>query len=151
MEKMNKHLLKEEKILYSARRHWIVFIKPALWTLLSVALISQNNFLMLLSAVTFVIAISSWLKASIDFLKTEYILTDKRLVQKKGIINHELIETFLHKIEEIAYKQTFFGRQFNFGTLTIRGGGMNNIFHQIDRPLIFRRRMQEQIDSLEKK
>ncbi len=65
--------------------------------------------------------------ATIQYCSTEYLVTDKRVMEKYGWIATHTDEMNLNKIENITVTYTFFGKLFNFGTLCIQGASRNNI------------------------
>lgn len=56
------------------------------------------------------------------YLKTEFVVTDKRLLVKKGIISVTADETTLDKVQNISLRQTILGRIFGYGTILIQTG-----------------------------
>ena len=68
---------------------------------------------------------------------------------KVGFIRRNSLEIFLHKIESVYVEQSLFGRIFNYGVIVIAGtGGSKDPFPFIPNPLLFRRKVQEQIEKM---
>ncbi len=65
--------------------------------------------------------------ATTQYCSTEYLVTDKRVMEKYGLIATHTDEMNLNKVENVTVTYTFFGKLFNFGTLCIYGAGRNNI------------------------
>ena len=65
--------------------------------------------------------------ATIKFCTTEYLVTDKRVMEKYGWISTHSDDMPLAKIENITVNYTFWGKIFNFGTLSIQGANRNNV------------------------
>lgn len=80
---------------------------------------------------------------------SEFIVTNKRVLMKIGVINTESVEIMLGKIETIQVEQSFVDKFVKRGTIIIRGtGGTTNQYHNIDNPLEFRAKVSEQIDAM---
>jgi hypothetical protein len=74
----------------------------------------------------------------------EYVITNKRIVVKEGIISRRIIEINLSKIESVNVDQGIFARLLGFGSFTIIGtGGTNETFKNIDNPVKIKRVFQE--------
>jgi len=74
----------------------------------------------------------------------EYVITNKRIVVKEGIISRRIVEINLSKIESVNVQQGIFGRLFGCGSFTIIGsGGTRETFENIDDPVKIKRVFQE--------
>ena len=103
---------------------------------------------MSLATLVFLLAIYWLIKALIQFISSEFALTNKRVLLKHGFIKRDSLETLLSKIEGIQLQQGIFGRLFDYGTIVIIGmGGTKNPFHKIQKPMEFRKVVQEQISK----
>ncbi|MBK9107297.1 MAG: PH domain-containing protein [Saprospiraceae bacterium] len=99
-----RHLLKGESILHETTYHWVHFISwKALISLFIIPIIQQ--------------------------LTDEFVITNRRIIIKKGLIRIWTFEMSLRKIESVFVDQSILGRILNFGTVTITGsGGTREIF-----------------------
>lgn len=160
---INETLLKDEKLIYFSRPHWIIF-GPAI-TALIIALAfliwgpsystlqfhiwKTHPFYELLAAAAGIIGLYWLLIAYIKFKTSEYAITDRRVLMKTGWIQRNSLEIFLRKLEAINVNQTVPGRIFNYGTLVIIGtGGTEDFYFNVPDPLGFRKRVQQQADLL---
>jgi uncharacterized membrane protein YdbT with pleckstrin-like domain len=76
------------------------------------------------------------------YLTTEYGLTNKRLVLKKGVIRILVTEVPTDRVESIYCVQGLLGRIFRYGTLYISGiGGKMTTFYMVARPFTFRKKL----------
>jgi membrane protein YdbS with pleckstrin-like domain len=76
------------------------------------------------------------------YLSTEYGVTNKRLIIKKGIIRVTVAEIPTDRIESIYCIQGIFGRIFHYGTVYISGiGGRIPSFYMVARPYALRRKI----------
>ncbi len=84
------------------------------------------------------------------FKSNEYVLTNKRVVVKEGIISRRSVEMNLSKIESINVDQTILGRILGYGTFTIIGsGGTRETFFYVSSHLKIRRTFQEVVSQTE--
>jgi uncharacterized membrane protein YdbT with pleckstrin-like domain len=116
---VNKHLIKDETVAYETKLHWVIFFSlKSLFTL----------------------TIYAWLKRWLS----EFVITNRRIVIKEGFIARRTFEMNLSKIETVNVDQTVMGRILNYGSITIIGtGGTRETFHNIRRPMSFRKTFQE--------
>jgi hypothetical protein len=71
----------------------------------------------------------------------EYLLTNHRLIQQEGLLAKKSIDSYLEKINNIEYSQTFLGRLLGYGDLRIDTANMAepSEFARIADPLGFKR------------
>ena len=81
--------------------------------------------------------------------KAEFVLTDKRLITKKGFWKTSIREIPLQKIESVDYGQIFLESWINVGRLTVRGtgGGKVGKFTFLIDALDFRNRILDEINK----
>jgi len=84
----------------------------------------------------------------IDRATSEFVITNKRVVVKIGLIWRRTLEMNLSRVETVNVDQSIFGRLLDYGTITIIGtSGTRESFRRISKPLEFRRAFQEAISS----
>jgi uncharacterized membrane protein YdbT with pleckstrin-like domain len=153
-----------EQILYTGRQHMFVLVSNILAELSLIAILiaagvfSQSAFrgrefgamqvgqLVLIGCgiISLIVLISAFL----DYLRwnnEEYVVTDHRVIQIRGILNKEVIDSSLEKINDIELRQSWLGRIFDFGDIEILTGsdaGVNSM-RKIAHPLDFKRAMLE--------
>ena len=116
---VNQHLIKDETVAFETKLHWVIF-----FSLKSI----------------FTLTIYAWLKRWLS----EFVITNRRIVIKEGFIARRTFEMNLSKIETVNVDQTVMGRLLNFGSITIIGtGGTRETFHNIAKPMAFRKAFQE--------
>ncbi len=148
MSYVENNLLDNEKILYQSKIHWIVFVSPCVWILITLIIATQSRIFLPLAMVASILAVYYLISAFIRYKFSEYAVTDKRVLIKIGFISRESLEMFLQKIEGIQVRQNIPGRIFNYGTIIVIGtGGTPSFFPTIDEPLTFRKNVQAQIEK----
>ncbi len=76
----------------------------------------------------------------------EFVVTNKRIVLKKGILSRNVKEFRYDKLESCAVKQSILGRALNFGTIVLYGtGGSIAAESFIKDPYIFRQHLIDKI------
>jgi len=85
---------------------------------------------------------------TVSFLSTEYGVTNKRLIMKRGVVSLNVAEISIDRIESIYCRRGLFGRIFRYGTIVVGGvGGKVPQFYMVRRPFALRRKI---VDILEK-
>jgi len=73
----------------------------------------------------------------------EYIVTNRRVIQLSGILNKQVIDSSLEKVNDVKMAQSALGRVFNYGDveiLTASELGVN-LFRRIENPVQFKTAM----------
>lgn len=156
-------LLKDEKLIYFSRPHWIIYM-PGVFAFI-VALIfvyfgpkyfnlrldiwGSHTLYGICATISAIIGICWLLSAYVKYQTSEYAITDRRVIMKTGWIQRNSLELFLRKLEAININQTITGRLLNYGTVTIVGtGGTEDHYFNVRDPLRFRKVVQQQADLL---
>jgi uncharacterized membrane protein YdbT with pleckstrin-like domain len=154
-----------EQILYVARQHLFVLIANILAELALIAVLvaagvasnwafstnttpligslTASNLILLICVVISVIVMISGFVDYLRWTTEQYIVTDRRVIQIRGILNKRVIDSSLEKINDVELRQTLIGRMMNFGTveiLTASDEGIN-VMDRIEGPLEFKKAM----------
>lgn len=79
----------------------------------------------------------------LSMIFTEYLITDKRLLVKKGIIARNVKEMNLNSVETVTVDQGIIDRVLQTGTIIISGRGTEGIvFKDIDEPSSIREKVE---------
>ena len=74
---------------------------------------------------------------------SDFAVSNKRVISKKGIISRDVSEMNLNSIEGVNLDQNIFGRLLNFGIIKISGRGISTVvFQGIDDPIKVRKLVQ---------
>jgi len=116
---VNNNLITGEEVKYETRLHWKIFVTlSGLFTLFIYPYIRQ--------------------------ITNEFVITNRRVIVKRGLFARTTFEMNLNKIETVNVDQSIWGRIFGFGTIIINGtGGTREVCQSISKPLEFRRKFQE--------
>jgi uncharacterized membrane protein YdbT with pleckstrin-like domain len=95
-----------------------------------------------IAAVPFAIGVVVILSAVIRRRTTELVLTDRRIIMKRGLVSRDTVEINLAKVESLHVNQGLMGRMFNYGDVTVVGTGASlEPLLGISSPLELRKRM----------
>lgn len=155
---VDDHLLANERVVYRARLHWVIYA-TAIWVALLAVAAAILLYLfapqypdiwwmagLALLGLALLSSLGPWVRRR----SSEFAVTDKRVLIKLGVVQRDSLETLLSKIEAIGVDQDLLGRMLNFGTITVIGtGGTRESFDRIAAPLEFRRQVQAQVVALD--
>jgi len=96
------------------------------------------------AAVALAIGLVVLLAAAIRRATTELVLTDRRIITKRGLISRDTVEMNLGKVESVHVNQSLLGRLLDYGDVTVVGTGASlEPLIGIARPLELRRKLGE--------
>ena len=125
MSYIKKTLISDEKMVANFDLHWIVYFSYLIW------------FWLLLPLIWFLQA-----------LFTEYALTTRRVVTKRGIIAVNTEEMRLVKVETVEVKQGIIGRILGYGTVVVTGTGSSYVsMRYVSNPLKVKKQIDGQLDK----
>lgn len=150
-----------EKIIMSARQHWMVFFQEITAEVLSglAILILVTVVLTLLAPIPLVallylvllVPLASMLRDYLNWRNNEYVITNRRVIHLQGVFNKNVIDSSLEKVNDVKMMQTFFGRLLgyaDFEILTASELGVNR-FTKIGDPIHFKTSMINAKEQLE--
>jgi uncharacterized membrane protein YdbT with pleckstrin-like domain len=74
-----------------------------------------------------------------------YVVTNKRVIIKTGVISRRVVELVLVKCEGIYATQTIMGRIFGYGTIIVTTGGAMGCYYYVCNPFRFKMEINMQI------
>ena len=147
---IDENLMNGEKVVYRTKLHWIIFLGPIIFIIFAFMFFVIGKEIAAVGLLFLLIAVVWAVIVFIHFKTSEFGITNKRVLIKVGFIRRASHETLLSKVEGINVNQGLWGRIFNYGTISIKGiGGTSNPFQKIEAPLEFRKKVQEQIASIQ--
>ncbi len=131
---VEKHLYENELIVEKAQRDswgligaWVLTLVFAL-VAAAAAFIAIKQFVSFTTvllvvaaifAVIFIISLISCIYKTIIFTRTELVLTNKRIVYKRGVFSRKSFDTPLNKLQDVRVETTFWGNVFNTNQIYI--------------------------------
>lgn len=140
MSYIARTLSTDETIKEEIRLHWLNYL-PAIFFAILAALCLLIGFVELKEGsfpqtwiLTSILLITSLYLFLPSYTK-EMVVTNKRVIFKKGIISVHSEELYNAKIEAIEIWQSIMGRIFDYGTICFSGTGISQVyFKDIDNP-----------------
>lgn len=119
---MRTPLQKEEKILLLTYSSWTSLVLPVLFALLLVVLgiFIVYHFLFVWGWLISLFGLGYWLLRYYIWKVNIWVVTNFRVIDEAGLLNHYAKESPLDKINNVSYDQTLAGRLFNFGHVEIQ-------------------------------
>lgn len=143
MSYIQNNLQAGEEIKYKADIHWYIFAYPVILLLLSVFFSSaQTGFFHYVSLFLLLSGLFQLIKRILLKMGTEYVVTNKKVILKSGILSRDALELVLNKCEGI---RILMGRMLGFGSIVVTTGGVTNKFDFITNPIKFRNEINAQI------
>jgi len=144
MSYIKTNLNNNEKLKFHSR----ISLKPIIINYLTIIIVSFfvgygiTDFVLglTISTICFIVYLPFVL---IAYFGSEFGVTGKRVISKKGIISRNASEMNLSSIESVNVDQGIIGRILDFGTLKISGRGTTTVdFENIDGPVKVRKLIQ---------
>jgi uncharacterized membrane protein YdbT with pleckstrin-like domain len=116
----------KEKIIFKVHPHWLYVAVPEFtlailgifFFLFAYALLPDWILILFVIAILFAMLI-----IFLDWLCTNYYLTNLRLTEERGIIGKRIMMAPLNKVQDITCEFGIMGRIFGFGDLEIESAG----------------------------
>lgn len=154
-----------ERILMTARQHWFILAAEiTLEVIVTMIVFGGIIFAIVLNpalALVFslvgllliLLPIGSMVRDILLWSHHEYIITNWRVIQVSGIINKNVIDSSLEKVNDVKMSQSFFGRIFGFGNIEILTASELgiNLFKRIEHPVKFKTAMINAKEALERR
>ena len=166
-------LSRGEEVVYESRQHWFAVIART-WFWIVIAIFALAVLLWIgangqvldnttIDGVVTVVALVAMLAAVAwvafvlwDWRNQEWLITTRRVIRAEGVLNKQMSDSSLEKINDARLDQSVFGRIFGYGTLDILtaaeevGGSTVADFPMIADPIDFKRAMLDQKEMLER-
>ena len=139
-----------EEILLITRQHGFVLTSMILAEIaVTVAVIvfgtiaTVNNPLAALAYLLILIPLGSMVHDILVWYNRQYIVTNRRVIQINGVINKNVVDSSLEKVNDVKMTQSFLGRFFDYGDVEIMTASELgvNLFKRIGNPVQFKTAM----------
>jgi uncharacterized membrane protein YdbT with pleckstrin-like domain len=147
---VDANLNQGETVIYRAKQHWAHFLKPILLLLTAVGLsLGNEDDAGMVAGFFLLLAVLLGLRSAVVYFTTEFAVTTRRVIGKRGIIKRQSVDLLLRKVEGVSLDQSVFGRLLGYGTIRVRGAGDKVPFPFIAQPVACHRAVQQQIETVE--
>jgi uncharacterized membrane protein YdbT with pleckstrin-like domain len=141
MTYVEKVLAPDERVVYAASLHWIIYLQGLVFTiaggLLAFYAPNINHYIFganlsghslvkpigFIALIIVLCGIFMLLGAYIRQRSTELVITDMRVIAKYGFISRATFELMLSRVTGVNFDQTVLGRIMGFGTIVVHGAG----------------------------
>ena len=122
-----------ERVVRRAHQHWFVMAWHARWAILALILAVVGGAVRLLNGgegilmtalgwvvlLLLVTGIVSFVWGWFSYRSTEFVITNRRIIQVDGVVNKRASDSSLEKINDAVLTESIFGRIFGFGNLEV--------------------------------
>ena len=144
-----------EEIKGQGHIHKAIYIQPLVLLVFSIIFyaygtsnIIDRPWAVLIGMIGIPIGLLGFIFKYLQLKTTRFIVTNKRVIIKTGIIKRNLLELNLKKAEAIGYQESLMGRLLGYGTLIVTTGGATNTYHYLSDPLHFKQIINQEIDLI---
>jgi len=138
-----------ERIVYRAAiSHWKFFLSYLAGSLFLASALgayiagSRAGASLAMVAIALVIGLALMFSAIIRRQTTELVLTDRRIIMKRGLVSRDTVEMNLNKVESLHVNQGLMGRILGYGDVTVVGTGASlEPLRGISSPLELRKKL----------
>lgn len=159
MNYIQRMLGEHERLVFSTHQHWMVLASSFLVNLALalliifvsaiVAIVLQNQLgygaLLLL-----VVPVARFVYHFLVWENREYLITNRRVIQISGVLNKNVFDSSLEKVNDVKMSQSVLGRIFDYGDVEIMTAAEEgeNLFKRIQGPVKFKTAMLNQKEGL---
>ncbi|MBI5876468.1 MAG: PH domain-containing protein [Chloroflexi bacterium] len=146
-----------ERVVFTTRKHMIVIARTLFWTglvaiVIIVASIIGSMFMPLAAflGALVIVPIVQLIMTILVWSREQYIVTNRRVMRVEGILNKNVADSSLEKVNDVVMVQSWLGRLLDYGNVDIITGsdvGINH-FEQIAGPVAFKREMLNQKEAM---
>jgi uncharacterized membrane protein YdbT with pleckstrin-like domain len=147
-----------ETIIFGTRQHGFTLFARILGELILLVLLAAaaffaveafdppyGQYVAIGAGILVLLVVLSALKDYLRWNNDQFIITDRRVLQLKGVFNKSVLDSSLEKINDVQMQQSMLGRMFDYGTIDILTASEEaiNRMSNIASPLEFKRAMQD--------
>ena len=154
-----------EKVLHLARQHWFILSRSIILELtlivivfavtITVSLVLSPTpllpIIVLVGVLLLIFPIATGTRDILNWANHQFIITNRRVMQITGVINKNVIDSSLEKVNDVKMEQSVLGRLFDYGDIQILTASELgiNVFRRIDNPIHFKTAMMNAKAALE--
>lgn len=139
-----------EKIILKTHQHWFVLFGKIFLEILLIVLILVASFALqpffpfaIYGLILVLVPLIGMLGDILVWRNKAYVVTNRRVIQISGLLDKDVVDSSLEKVNDVKMSQSFFGRMFDYGDIEILTASELgvNLFHQIADPVQFKTAM----------
>lgn len=134
-----------EQVVFRTKLHAAVLVFPILALAITVAVFGFGGIGLLVT-----LLVTCWLAVELaNHGISEFGVTNKRVLMKRGYLPRKLVERPLEQVEEVQVTQSALAQKIGYGTVVVRGtDGSRTAFSSLNYPMAFRDRVQKELGRL---
>lgn len=138
-----------EAIVYRARNHFFLFVEPLILLVIGGFILYgiSSSMMKWLGITVLFLGLVSLVQRIFVKVGSIFVVTNRRVILKTGIIRRRVSELILTKCEGIQVSESVTGRLFGYGTLVVTTGGATNCYYFVFKPFDFKRAINTQISQ----
>ncbi|MDQ6711554.1 MAG: PH domain-containing protein [Candidatus Dormibacteraeota bacterium] len=150
-------LLPGERILASARRHWVVMLRPTATIIVAAVLAAVVVAILPLRSEVHLFGLLGVLIVALVLLNffylgwrsQQYILTDQRVILNEGLISRYSRSILIDRIQDLTTYQGLWARAWGFGDIQLESAGREGgeWLRTVPRPQQFRNAIFAQMEA----
>lgn len=141
-----------ERILLVTRQHWFILASTGLLEIVLLLVIIAATAALAaifppfapivvgIGVIVFLIPAVTLVRDVLIWWNRQYVVTNRRVMQLSGVINKDVTDSSLEKVNDVKMSQSAFGRLFNYGDIEILTASELgvNLFRRIAEPIRFK-------------
>jgi uncharacterized membrane protein YdbT with pleckstrin-like domain len=159
MSYVQKMLGEHERLVFTTHQHWMVLASAFLVNLALAILIVFISWILgsfvlppagFLGMVLLIVPIARFVYHFLLWENREFIVSNRRVIQIDGVINKNVIDSSLEKVNDVKMSQSVFGRILDYGDVEILTASelAVNLFRRISHPIKFKTAMLNQKEAM---
>ncbi len=155
---VEKALNKGESIVAKANHAWTALLPAFLWLVIDIALafatfdeVGADKAGSIIKGFWLALGILPSLIKLLELLLMEFVITDRRVIGKTGVIKRDSIDMPIHKVDNVEVKTTFFGRIFGYSKIVVKSASGKKEFKNIAKAEQFKNKITEAIEQAAEK
>lgn len=160
----DRYLSDDEELVYVARQHWTVLAGEFVMLFVIIAVVGTALFFIpwsedwsliaggIVVAVGVVAALVFWFVPMLKWSSTVYILTNRRLMMREGIISKQGRDMPLTRVNDVSFNISLWERIMRYGTLSIQSASEQEgmVLQRVPKPQWFQSEIYRQVNSAQR-
>jgi uncharacterized membrane protein YdbT with pleckstrin-like domain len=146
MSYVQANLQPGETVDHQGRMSWFYALRRAFFYV-ALALVFKGFGVEYLPTLLVLIALVSTIRGVILVQTSEYVVTDRRVIGKYGLIRRQSVDVMMTAIAGVSIVNTFVGRICGYGTVWVNGSGARRALIAVQNPKAFSQAVYARLDD----
>lgn len=139
-----------EQIILETHQHWFVLFGKIFLEILLILFILAASLVLqafypfaIFGLILVLVPLIGMVSDILVWRNKAYVVTNRRVIQIAGVLDKDVVDSSLEKVNDVKMSQSFFGRMFGYGDIEILTASELgvNLFHEIANPVEFKTAM----------